>query len=162
WGFRMQGGKDFSSPLTIQKVNPGSLAAKCGLQVGDIILKIGNLGAEVLRHKEAQDTIVASGNRLDLLLQRGGSTPSYETFSTPQTNSFTPKITPVKNIPNAFRPSPAAPPPPPSNPQTYIAQPVGPGDTPGTVKAIVSQRYNTPIGLYSDRNVQSTFKGQSK
>ncbi|XP_050393652.1 PDZ and LIM domain protein Zasp isoform X4 [Patella vulgata] len=108
WGFRMQGGKDFSSPLTIQKVNPGSLAAKCGLQVGDIILKIGILGAETLRHKEAQDTIVASGNRLDLLLQRirakqlnssfgGGSTPAYDKFSTPQTSSFNsvPKAPPV-------------------------------------------------------------------
>ncbi|XP_050393651.1 PDZ and LIM domain protein Zasp isoform X3 [Patella vulgata] len=259
WGFRMQGGKDFSSPLTIQKVNPGSLAAKCGLQVGDIILKIGILGAETLRHKEAQDTIVASGNRLDLLLQRirakqlnssfgGGSTPAYDKFSTPQTSSFNsvPKAPPVgggvsqpssnsnfnasakpfgapsapayggsnvdnlanrtKNMsmepdysgaaqkysamneppqpsshqsssfrylqnmmdsgqepPSAFKSSPAPPAAPPApKPQTYIAQPVGPGEKPGTVKAIVSQKYNTPIGLYSDKNVATTFKGQSK
>ncbi|KAK7111582.1 hypothetical protein V1264_011190 [Littorina saxatilis] len=70
WGFRMQGGKDFSSPLTIQRVNPGSLAAKCGLQVGDIILKIGNTDTNTLRHKEAQNSILQAGNRLDLLLQR--------------------------------------------------------------------------------------------
>ncbi|GFO38244.1 PDZ and LIM domain protein 5, partial [Plakobranchus ocellatus] len=69
WGFRMQGGKDFSSPLTIQKVNPGSLAAKCGLQVGDIILKIGSASTDHLRHKEAQTSIINSGNHLDLLLQ---------------------------------------------------------------------------------------------
>ncbi|KAK6170640.1 hypothetical protein SNE40_018989 [Patella caerulea] len=259
WGFRMQGGKDFSSPLTIQKVNPGSLAAKCGLQVGDVILKIGNLGAEILRHKEAQDTIVASGNRLDLLLQRirakqlnssfgGGSTPAYDKFSTPQTSSFNsvPKAPPVgggvsqpssnsnfnasakpfgapsapsyggSNVdnlanrtqnmsmepdysaaaqkysavneppqpsshqsssfrylqnmmdsgqepPSAFKSSPAPPAAPAApKPQTYIAQPVGPGEKPGTVKAIVSQKYNTPIGLYSDKNVATTFKGQSK
>ncbi|KAK7507136.1 hypothetical protein BaRGS_00001071 [Batillaria attramentaria] len=70
WGFRMQGGKDFSSPLTIQRVNPGSLASKCGLQTGDIILKIGNTNTDTLRHKEAQNSIIAAGNRLDLLLQR--------------------------------------------------------------------------------------------
>ncbi|KAK3792648.1 hypothetical protein RRG08_032285 [Elysia crispata] len=69
WGFRMQGGKDFNSPLTIQKVNPGSLAAKCGLQVGDIILKIGSTATDSLRHTEAQSNILQSGNHLDLLLQ---------------------------------------------------------------------------------------------
>ena len=53
-----------------QQVNPGSLAAKCGLQIGDIILKIGNDDTGVLRHKEAQNSILAAGNRLDLLLQR--------------------------------------------------------------------------------------------
>lgn len=60
-------------PLKIcffQQVNAGSLAAKCGLQQGDIILKIGSVETEVLRHKEAQDSILHSGNKLDLLLQR--------------------------------------------------------------------------------------------
>ncbi|XP_005110066.2 PDZ and LIM domain protein 7 [Aplysia californica] len=96
WGFRMQGGKDFSSPLTIQRVDPGSLAAKCGLQVGDIILKIGNAATEPLRHKEAKQTIVDSGNRLDLLLQRirakrqkngWGGSGGYDRFNGPQINT---------------------------------------------------------------------------
>ena len=54
----------------LSQVNPGSLAAKCGLQTGDIILKIGNADTSSLRHKEAQNSIIAAGNRLDLLLQR--------------------------------------------------------------------------------------------
>ncbi|XP_053393044.1 PDZ and LIM domain protein 3-like [Mercenaria mercenaria] len=70
WGFRMQGGKDFSSPITIARVTAGSLAAKCGLQQGDIILKIGSKASETLKHKDAQDAIVSYGNKLDLLLQR--------------------------------------------------------------------------------------------
>eukprot|EP00106_Octopus_bimaculoides_P001835 XP_014769277.1 PREDICTED: PDZ and LIM domain protein 7-like [Octopus bimaculoides] len=70
WGFRMQGGKDFHSALMIQKVTSGSLAAKCGLQSGDIILRIGKLVTETLKHKEAQDAILSYGNKLDLLLQR--------------------------------------------------------------------------------------------
>lgn len=56
--------------IYLSQVNPGSLAAKCGLQVGDLILKIGNTSTEYLQHKEAQASIVESGNRLDLLLQR--------------------------------------------------------------------------------------------
>ena len=88
WGFRMQGGKDFHSPLSIQRVNPGSLAAKCGLQQGDIILKVGSVQSETLRHKEAQDSILNSGNKLDLLLQRGNV--SNQTYvSTPTVASYT-------------------------------------------------------------------------
>jgi C-terminal processing protease CtpA/Prc len=52
------------------QVTPGSLAAKCGLQQGDIILKIGSKASETLKHKDAQDAILSYGNKLDLLLQR--------------------------------------------------------------------------------------------
>ncbi|XP_013392482.1 PDZ and LIM domain protein 5 isoform X2 [Lingula anatina] len=72
WGFRMQGGKDFSAPLSIQRVTPGSLAAKCGLQQGDILLRVGGLHAENMKHKEAQDIIIKSGDHLELTLLRGG------------------------------------------------------------------------------------------
>ncbi|KAK2189643.1 hypothetical protein NP493_101g09031 [Ridgeia piscesae] len=72
WGFRMHGGKDFGATLTIQRVTPGSLAAKCGLQVGDAILKIGDAPTETLKHKEAQQHIIMAGNSLELTLQRGG------------------------------------------------------------------------------------------
>ncbi|XP_060598533.1 PDZ and LIM domain protein 5-like isoform X7 [Ruditapes philippinarum] len=102
WGFRMQGGKDFSSPITIARVTPGSLAAKCGLQQGDIILKIGSKASETLKHKDAQDAILSYGNKLDLLLQRirekkksssgfGGGTQNaqtYDKFSTPTIGSY--------------------------------------------------------------------------
>lgn len=99
WGFRMQGGKDFSSPITIARVNPGSLAAKCGLQTGDIILKIGSRSSDTLKHKDAQDAILSYGNKLDLLLQRfdyhhgqyqggGPTSQSYDKFSTPSIGSY--------------------------------------------------------------------------
>ena len=52
------------------QVNQGSLAAKCGLQQGDIILKIGSQETSNHKHKDAQDLIIGSGNKLDLLLQR--------------------------------------------------------------------------------------------
>ncbi|XP_076458711.1 PDZ and LIM domain protein 7-like isoform X2 [Babylonia areolata] len=90
WGFRMQGGKDFNCPLSIQRVNPGSLAAKCGLHVGDVILKIGNADTSFLRHKEAQNSIISAGNRLDLLLQRGGAPMrpgGYDSFPAPSFNA---------------------------------------------------------------------------
>ncbi|CAG5115353.1 unnamed protein product [Candidula unifasciata] len=246
WGFRMQGGKDFNSPLIIQNVNPGSLAAKCGLQVGDVILKIGNTATEYLLHKEAQSSILESGNRLDLLLQRrpllptnyqkknlvgeklrtpppqiqppSNSTPNpppfpiyadllhlqnfnnpprpfgsqaparsnYESNLSQQTSGLSlsepnqplgfpdtgERYTERQDAPNpaqhqsrSFRKlaslidedggneSPAHP---------LAAQPIGPGSKPGTVKAIISQRYNNPMGLYSNENINNQLQGQSK
>ncbi|XP_041362630.1 PDZ and LIM domain protein 7-like isoform X2 [Gigantopelta aegis] len=248
WGFRMQGGKDFASSLTIQRVTPGSLAAKCGLQPGDVILKIGNTNTDILKHKEAQDYIVSSGNRLDLLLQRGGTTinASYEKFNTPSTINFSSSspaqssssLPSSKNFNVAPKPFGAQ-----SSPGTNyglsnpgasygvssltqktqnmnISSPVdyqasaqkyaerdeppdpsqhhsksfkqlqtmidsgqepatrlrplpktsgrtSPQNAPAapqskTVKAILPQRYNTPIGLYSNVNVETTLQDQSK
>jgi hypothetical protein len=248
----LQGGKDFCSPLTIQNVNHGSLAYKCGVHVGDIILKIGNTNTEHLRHNDAQNSILESGDRLDLLLQRGG-TANYSAFNGPQIDT---NPTSWKPQPQAYSPSGAssnqnfnAAPRPfgsqPSGRPNYesglsqqisglalssepkespgfssaaernadrdfaphptgnqsrsfkqltslidededknsqprtgpyglpgkstheparppAAAPIGPGSKPGTVKAIVSQRYNNPIGLYSNENVNTQLAGQSK
>ncbi|KAE8740683.1 hypothetical protein FOCC_FOCC013832 [Frankliniella occidentalis] len=70
WGFRLQGGKDFGTPLIIQKVNGGSPAEKAGLQAGDAVLRINNIDATALRHKDAQDCIVRAGNNYELAIQR--------------------------------------------------------------------------------------------
>ena len=51
-------------------MNPGSLAAKCGLQEGDIITRISGAPTDHLRHKEAQQRIIDSGNSLELTLER--------------------------------------------------------------------------------------------
>jgi len=74
WGFRLQGGKDFAQPLCIQKVNPGSVAAQAGVQTGDAIVRIGDVDALTLRHKEAQDAILKAGNSFTMQVQRGSIT----------------------------------------------------------------------------------------
>ncbi|KAK8376988.1 hypothetical protein O3P69_013576 [Scylla paramamosain] len=90
WGFRLQGGKDFATPLCVQKVNAGSLAAVAGLQAGDAIVSIGGRDALALRHKEAQEAIVRAGNNFDLVIQRGSQvwrpqvTPLAQVKTTPE------------------------------------------------------------------------------
>ncbi|XP_045101747.1 PDZ and LIM domain protein Zasp-like isoform X15 [Portunus trituberculatus] len=90
WGFRLQGGKDFATPLCVQKVNAGSLAAVAGLQAGDAIVSIGGRDALSLRHKEAQEAIVRAGNNFDLVIQRGSQvwrpqvTPLAQVKTTPE------------------------------------------------------------------------------
>lgn len=73
WGFSIFGGRDFSAPLTIQKVTPDGLAAKSNLHVGDLVLKIGQIETGRLAHHEARDAIISQGNSLDLTVQRGPS-----------------------------------------------------------------------------------------
>ncbi|PAA63104.1 hypothetical protein BOX15_Mlig018317g1 [Macrostomum lignano] len=41
WGFRLQGGRDFNSALTIQKVSKGGMAERHGVCVGDRVVSIG-------------------------------------------------------------------------------------------------------------------------
>uniref|UniRef100_F7FDZ6 PDZ and LIM domain 4 n=1 Tax=Ornithorhynchus anatinus TaxID=9258 RepID=F7FDZ6_ORNAN len=57
WGFRLVGGKDFSTPLTISRINPGSKAALANLCPGDVILAINGESTECMTHLEAQNKI---------------------------------------------------------------------------------------------------------
>uniref|UniRef100_A0A3B4U0K1 PDZ and LIM domain protein 7 n=1 Tax=Seriola dumerili TaxID=41447 RepID=A0A3B4U0K1_SERDU len=59
WGFRLQGGKDFSMPLTVSRLTPGGKAAQAGVGVGDWVVSIGDTNAEDMTHVEAQNKIRA-------------------------------------------------------------------------------------------------------
>lgn len=70
WGFNIQGGREFSSPLVIQKVAPNSLAERCSLKPGDYILKIGYQSVENYTHNDARNAILNQGDDLELTVQR--------------------------------------------------------------------------------------------
>ncbi|XP_010577491.1 PREDICTED: PDZ and LIM domain protein 4 [Haliaeetus leucocephalus] len=70
WGFRLVGGKDFSAPLTISRINPGSKAAMANLCPGDIILAINGESTENMTHLEAQNKIKACMDQLLLSVNR--------------------------------------------------------------------------------------------
>uniref|UniRef100_A0A3Q2YLH7 PDZ and LIM domain protein 7 n=1 Tax=Hippocampus comes TaxID=109280 RepID=A0A3Q2YLH7_HIPCM len=70
WGFRLQGGKDFSMPLTVSRLTPGGKAAQAGVGVGDWVVSIDDLNAEDLTHVEAQNKIRAASDSLTLTLNR--------------------------------------------------------------------------------------------
>lgn len=69
WGFRLQGGKDFGSPLAISKITPGSKADLANVSPGDYILEINGYSAANMTHFDAQD-VVKNANELDILLER--------------------------------------------------------------------------------------------
>ncbi|XP_066506400.1 PDZ and LIM domain protein 5b isoform X2 [Hoplias malabaricus] len=78
WGFRLQGGKDFSMPLTVSKLTDGGKAAKAKINVGDIVLSIDGIAADSMTHLEAQNKIKACTGNLNLTLQRASTVPKVE------------------------------------------------------------------------------------
>jgi len=70
WGLRLQGGVDVQKALTIINVADGSPSEMSGLKIGDVLLQINGRDCSMMTHKAAQDAIVGSGDRVDLLVQR--------------------------------------------------------------------------------------------
>lgn len=68
-------------------MNIGSIADQGGLIAGDSVIKVNNVDVFSLRHKDAQDIIVRSGNSFEITVQRGGST-------------WRPSVTPTGAIPS--------------------------------------------------------------
>ncbi|XDV39402.1 hypothetical protein PO909_008652 [Leuciscus waleckii] len=70
WGFRLVGGRDFSTPLTISRITPASKAALSDLCPGDTILTINGESTETMTHMEAQNRIKACTDQLVLAISR--------------------------------------------------------------------------------------------
>jgi len=137
WGFNVQGGKEFGSPLVIQKVNPGSLAERCSIRPNDYILRVGSLSTEHLSHNQCRDSIVRQGNNMELTLQRGAP---------PRPDDFAAKLDfPQHQL---------------MNPES-VQQPQALSPQVGVQlsknKALLTQSYNSPMGLYSSQNIADTL-----
>ncbi|KAM9471049.1 PDZ and LIM domain protein 3b isoform 4-T4 [Clarias gariepinus] len=150
WGFRLCGGKDFNQPLTISRVTPGSKAALVNLCPGDVILAIEGVPTEGMTHAEAQNRIKDSSNQLCLKIER------------PQTKLWSPQVMeegkahPFKVNLEAeqqeFRPIGTG--------HNRRAQPFVAAANLDDNRQVVSSSYNSPIGLYSEGNIQDALHGQ--
>ncbi|XP_050309317.1 PDZ and LIM domain protein Zasp isoform X4 [Anthonomus grandis grandis] len=166
WGFRLQGGKDFGTPLVIQKVNGGSPAERAGLIAGDSVIRINNTDVFNLLHKEAQDVIVRAGNNFEMVIQRGGSTWKPAVVPVGAVNK--PSPVPVQNFSPVTKTSLAA------LPGENIgaigtghnvsAKPFGQvnGAVNGGAPKLVNKQYNTPLKLYSEDAIAETISAQSE
>jgi len=137
WGFRLQGGTDFASPLCISMVNGGTLAEKAGVRPGDQVVSIAGKNALNLRHNEAKEAIVRGGTTFELVVQRGGQTWK-----------------------------PKAPTPPPIE-EPCAAMQVGstmsaPNPNIRALAAQHSQKHNSPVGLYSEESLAEVMAGQAE
>lgn len=169
-----------SLSFPLLQVNAGSISDQAGLQPGDAVIAVNNVEAFNLRHKDAQDLIIRSGNTFDLTIQRGGST-------------WKPHVTPTGSLPSpgqqqqhygvgpVTKTSLQHHPPP--NEQhigcgyNNSARPFnqngssgghscggggGGGGHGGNVKSIVNKQYNTPVGMYSEESIAETLTAQAE
>ncbi|KAJ8732635.1 hypothetical protein PYW07_015234 [Mythimna separata] len=163
-GFRLQGGKDFGTPLVVQKVNGGSAAERAGLQAGDALIRVNTTDVYLLRHQEAQDAIRAAGGNLELTVQRGGGTwrPSVTpTGSLPRPGSRsiggTPTLVTNTSLKATPQPSRAF-----GSGHNNVAKPFGYMNGNDSVKSIVNKQYNTPVNMYSDKTIAETLSAQTE
>lgn len=142
WGFNIQGGIDQNMPIMIIKVNPQSLADRCSMRAGDYIIKIGNTSTEFLSSHDCRETIIKQGNDLSLTLFRG-AIPKHDDYLA----SFQ---FPQPQLMNAHVPTPM----PSLSPQVGVQL--------ATNKALLTQSYNSPVGLYSSKNIADTMTAAIK
>ena len=69
WGIRLQGGRDYETPLKIAQVTPDSKASLKGLLVGTHILAIDGNKTDNLSMIQAQNLIKLCGDTLSLRLK---------------------------------------------------------------------------------------------
>ncbi|XP_072256945.1 PDZ and LIM domain protein 4 [Pyxicephalus adspersus] len=140
WGFRLVGGKDFSTPLTISRINSGSKAALANLCPGDVILEINGESTENMTHLQAQNKIKACSSHVTLSLYRCGGRalpPTEELRQQPRKYSLETElqgIFPTERT-NNRRPSSFS-----------------PRTSPSDVRPVLSAQYNNPSRLYTNDN----------
>ncbi|XP_063058838.1 PDZ and LIM domain protein 4 [Engraulis encrasicolus] len=160
WGFRLVGGRDFSTPLTISRITPGSKAALGDLCAGDTILAINGESTDALTHMEAQNMIKACRGQLVLEIIRSdkpwsptlsddGKTSPFSVCSEPDSQSFRPinsgYIQKQQQQQQQQRQQS-----PPHHPQHHHHSTLNNGSsTNGSAKPSSSMQYNNPMGLYS-------------
>nr|ACM41859.1 PDZ and LIM domain 7 [Epinephelus coioides] len=89
WGFRLQGGKDFSMPLTVSRLTPGGKAAQAGVGVGDWVVSISDTNAEEMTHVEAQNKIRAATDSLTLTLSKAFKAGENQKVEAPEKGEAT-------------------------------------------------------------------------
>ncbi|XP_075065948.1 PDZ and LIM domain protein 4 [Mixophyes fleayi] len=140
WGFRLVGGKDFSTPLTISRINPGSKAALANLYPGDVILEINGESTENMTHLQAQNKIKGCSSHLILSLNRceGRSwSPTEEIRQQPRKYSLESELQDIFPSEIAY---------------SRRSAPVSPRGSPSDARPMLNTPYNNPTRLYTNNN----------
>ncbi|KAI1902937.1 hypothetical protein AGOR_G00021440 [Albula goreensis] len=143
WGFRLVGGRDFSTPLTISRITPGSKAAQGDLCPGDTILAINGDSTETMTHMEAQNKIKACTGQLILAINRSeGKVWSPTVLEDGKTSPF--GANPEPEYQDSFRPIGSGQI---KKSVQYVPEvPLNNGNSKANVQ------YNNPAGLYANNN----------
>ncbi|OCT87788.1 PDZ and LIM domain protein 4 [Xenopus laevis] len=140
WGFRLVGGRDYNTPLTISKINPGSKAELSNLYPGDVILEINGENTENMNHLDAQNKIKACTDQLTLSINRHDArTLLNEEELKRQQRKYSLEAELQDIFPSEITP-------------TRRSAPVSPRGSPIDIRQIPQQQYNNPSKLYTNNN----------
>ncbi|KAI4884393.1 hypothetical protein NFI96_011233, partial [Prochilodus magdalenae] len=147
WGFRLVGGRDFNTPLTISRITPGSKAALGDLCPGDTILAINGDCTETMTHMEAQNRIKACTGELVLDISRSESKSSSPTVIEDYKPSLFAGAPDAESqnfrpISSGFSPTPKSVSP--KSPTSFVS--INNGNSRPVLQ------YNNPVGLYTNNN----------
>uniref|UniRef100_H3D9T2 PDZ and LIM domain protein 4 n=1 Tax=Tetraodon nigroviridis TaxID=99883 RepID=H3D9T2_TETNG len=140
WGFRLVGGRDFSTPLTISRITPGSKAAQGDLCPGDIILAINGDSTELMTHMEAQNRIKTCTQQLTLIVTSKKDSKKLVN----RISSFIRSSRPYCLLPNLQSSAPLL-----EFQQTEEMKPDSERSTSKEVTSVPHSQYNNPAGLYA-------------
>ncbi|THD22297.1 PDZ and LIM domain protein Zasp [Fasciola hepatica] len=70
WGFALEGGVDQGLPVFVHKVTRNGIAHKCGVEPGDVILKICATPVAGMTHAQVKAEILRAGNDLDFTVKK--------------------------------------------------------------------------------------------
>ncbi|KAM7538865.1 hypothetical protein Aperf_G00000052367 [Anoplocephala perfoliata] len=176
WGFRLEGGVDVGHPLNIQRITPGGVAERSGLRGGDYVVRINRTDTRNLTHEQAKMEIIRSSNDFEILVQRGGAPPPSMTTTTStiiQPMSARVEESVIRGVMDngqaSLKSAFAAPYTPPIG-ASHNVNPVPFGQAPlpgqsviatnqeGRTHRILHSEYNSPMGLYSQRNATASFE----
>ncbi|KAI5099674.1 PDZ and LIM domain 5 isoform X3, partial [Silurus meridionalis] len=170
WGFRLQGGKDFSMPLTISRLTDGGKAAKAKISVGDVVLSIDGIATDTMTHLEAQNKIKACTGNLSLTIQSNaynktarpfGASSNFRAIS-PSSTPTAPKAS-IPSASSAFTPAaPSQQPPPQSAQGPQPPFPLASSSTSRTVSSLnPSYKPSSAYSPFSHSSSSSSSSGSS-
>lgn len=122
WGIRIQGGRDFNSPLAISRVNDGGKGHQAGILVGETIQEINGTVTKDLVHVAAQKLIKNTGFNLTLTLDRKTGKSDIKPTKVMEPPPKVPLVTKSQftKLVQPVQPKPFSPP---SKPVSYMSQP---------------------------------------
>uniref|UniRef100_A0A8C4QJ63 PDZ domain-containing protein n=1 Tax=Eptatretus burgeri TaxID=7764 RepID=A0A8C4QJ63_EPTBU len=154
WGFRLQGGKDFNTPLTISRVNSGSKAANANISPSDTVLQIDGVSTDGMTHLEAQTRIKNCVGSLKLSLHRSKHPGLVGIPHMDSAQVVIPHQQVTESGTSNFNPSLL------KDTATATHKPIEVKGL-GGKSTIVHAQYNTPISIYSQDAIMDAIAGQA-
>jgi len=70
WGFRLSGGREFNQALVICRVTPGSVASRCGLETGDVIISVEGQFVSEMSQEMCENLVKGARGSLNIVVEK--------------------------------------------------------------------------------------------